>query len=125
MLSNTQPMLLDYFTQPENFMSRKKVSSSIEVVLSVDDKRKFASFFVLLIAIDRRENKKRASADAQVAMADRSKKKSKPARQKYDKLGSHIDPLTGLLSGPFFILPHTNYAEGLQDNVSFPYDRSF
>ena len=92
MLSVAQPTLPDYFKRLENFMSRKKVSPSIEVVLSVDDQRKFASFFVLLIAIDRRENKRKAS-----------KKKSKPARQKHDELGPQIDPSTGLWRGPFFI----------------------
>lgn len=66
-------------------MSRKKVCSSVEVVLSADDKRKFASFFVLLIAIDRRENKRNAS-----------KKKSKKIGQKHDGLG----PQTYLRSKP-------------------------
>ena len=74
-------------------MVRKKVSPSVKVVLSVEDKRKIASFIVLLVSVDRRVNNKRAL-----------KKKSKSARQKYDELGSHTDPLRRLLSEPFFIL---------------------
>jgi len=77
-------------------MFRKKVPPQVKVVLSVDDRRKFASFFALLIAIDRRENKRKASAVAK-AMADRSEKKSKPAGQKHDGLGPHIDPLRRFL----------------------------
>ena len=86
-------MSLDYFKRLENFMFRKKVPPQVKVVLSDDDKRKIASFFVLLIAIDRRISKERAS-----------QKKSKLSQQKYDDLGSHADPLTGFLSEPFFIL---------------------
>ena len=87
-------MLPDYFKQRENFMVRKKVSSSVKVVLSIEDKRKIASFLILLVSVDRRVNNKRAS-----------QKKSKQAGQKYDaELGSHTEPLTGLLSGPLLIL---------------------
>ena len=82
-------MLLDYFKRLENFMFRKKIPPQVKVVLSVDDKRKFASFFVVLIAIDRRENKRRAS-----------KKKSKPARQRHDELGPQTGPLIFLRSKP-------------------------
>jgi hypothetical protein len=58
-------------------MVRNNKSPSIKMVLSVDDRNKFASFFVVLIKIDKRKSKAKAA-----------RKKKAKLRRKDDHLDS-------------------------------------
>jgi len=60
-------------------MLRNKKAPSVKMVLSVDDRNKVASLFVVLIKIDRRISKEKKSL----------RRKKAKQRRKYDDLGSH------------------------------------
>lgn len=64
-------------------MFRKKIPPPANPVLSGDDQKKIASFFILMLNVERRVSKEKENRNA-------SRRNAKLSQRKNEKLGSHI-----------------------------------
>lgn len=88
----SQVCMIIYAARRVSMLKKKRKAPAVKVVLSMEDKRKFAEFFVLLIAADRSIRKQKA--------AKKEARRSKPSKTRDKQKEIGLRPQSYLFKNP-------------------------